>query len=421
MEGEFYKKSYKSIIDILKDNNCKLYIFRHTFDEIREILENAKNKMKQNKEYEENIPQVQRYFIEEKYSEGEINLFIATLEKKLKELDIYISSADYIKSTDRYQIDEQQLYEQIISVYKNGNQNFDEESKKDTIYRDIKSIALIYREMKGNRSMALETSQNFFVTTNKALAYACKNFNKTLGKKEGIAPCITDIFLGTILWFQNPIRYDELKESQIIANCYAAIKPNSVMINKFTKEVDKLKNDNQITSEDYALLKDYEVLNSMLSDKVMGNIDNLNEDITYEILNDIKIELRRDLNEQLEEERQKNKKIKEEKSRIEQKNSETIEIIKKEAKKKAKIKSIGVAAISIILPIVIIILDLWFDIVDLLNSNNKLAVIIIRIIMYSLMAILSICASVKEFRILPEREKKEYQKVCKKYKIESNN
>ena len=91
MEGEFYKKSYKSIIDILKDNNCKLYIFRHTFDEIREILENAKNKMKQNKEYEENIPQVQRYFIEEKYSEGEINLFIATLEKKLKELDIYIS------------------------------------------------------------------------------------------------------------------------------------------------------------------------------------------------------------------------------------------------------------------------------------------------------------------------------------------
>ena len=75
--------------------------------------------MKQNKEYEENIPQVQRYFIEEKYSEGEINLFIDTLEKKLKELDIYISSADYIKSTDRYQIDEQQLYEQIIKrIYK---------------------------------------------------------------------------------------------------------------------------------------------------------------------------------------------------------------------------------------------------------------------------------------------------------------
>lgn len=421
VEGEFYKKSYKSIMDILKDNNCKLYIFRHTFDEIREILENAKNRMKQNKEYEENIPQVQRYFIEEKYSEGKINLFIATLEKKLKELGIYISSAEYIKSTDRYQIDEQQLYEQIISVYKNGNQNFDEESKKDTIYRDIKSIALIYREMKGNRSMALETSRNFFLTTNKALAYACKNFNKTLGKKEGIAPCITDIFLGTILWLQNPIRYDELKESQIIANCYAAIKPNSVMINKFSKEVDKLKNDNQITSEDYALLKDYEVLNSMLSDKVMGNIDNLNEDITYEILNDIKIELRRDLNEQLEEERRKTKKIEREKSKIERKNSETIEIIKKEAKKKAKIKVLGIAAISGILPIVIVVLDLWFNVVDLINSNNKLIVIVIRIIIYLLMAMLSIYTTVKEFKNLAETEKKEYKKICKKYKIESNN
>lgn len=420
MEGEFYKKSYKSIIDILKENNCKLYIFRHTYDEIREILENAKIRMKQNREYEENIPQVQRFFIEEKYSEGEIKLFIATLEKKLKELSIYISNVEYAKSTDRYQIDEEQLYLQIIDIYKNRNQNFDEENKKETIYRDIKSIALMYREMKGNRSLSLETSQNFFVTTNKALAYACNNFNKTLGKKESISPCITDIFLGTILWFQNPIRYDELKESQIIANCYAAIRPNSVMINKFSKEVDKLKNDNQITSEDYDLLKNYEVLNSMLSDKVMGNIDNVNEDITYEILNDIKTELRKDLQEKLEEEREKNKKIEEEKNRIEQKSIETIEIIKKEAKKKAKVKIIRSAAISIIIPTFLVILDLSFNIIDIINSGNKSNVIISRIIIYLMMAILSICSLTKDFKNLPEIEKKEYEKVCKKYKIECN-
>lgn len=354
IEGEFYKQSYESILDILRDNNCKLYVFKHTFNETKEILENAKNRLKRNREYEENIPQVQKYFMEERFSEGEMKLFIATLEKRLKELGIYISSAEYSKVTDRYQIDEQQLYEQITNVYRKGNQNFDEDSKKDTINRDIKSIALVYREMKGNRSMAIETCQNFFVTTNKALAYACKNFDKTIGKKEGIAPCITDIFLGTILWFQDPIRYDKLKESQILANCYAAIKPNSVMINRFSKEVDKLKEDNYITSEDYTLLKNYEVLESMLSDKTIGNIENINEDITYEILKDIKVELRKDLKEEVKNEKQKVKRIEEEKNKIERKNEETVNIIKREARRKAKLKTIIKGIVKVIIPIAVI-------------------------------------------------------------------
>lgn len=418
VEGEFYKKSYESIIDILKDNNCKLYIFNHTFEETKEILENAKNKLiKQNREYEENIPQVQKYFMEEKFSEGEIKLYIATLEKKLKELGVYISTSEYTKATDRYQIDEEQLYEQIVSVYKNGNQNFDEESKKDTIYRDIKSISLIYREMKGNRCMTIETSKNFFVTTNKAFAYACKNFDKMFGKKEGIAPCITDIFLGTILWFQDPIRYDKLKESQIIANCYAATRPNSVLMHKFSKEVDKLKADNQITAEDYTLLKNYEVLNSMLSDKVIGNIDNVNEDITYEILNDIKDEIRKDLNQKLEAEKQKTKKVEQEKNDIEQKNKETTKIIKEQAKKKAKFKCIGIILLSIIIPVIIIILECFFNVLDLLNSNNKYNIIILRIFICFSMAVSSIITIMKQIKTLPEKEEKEYKKACEKYKL----
>ncbi len=272
--------------------------------------------------------------------------------------------------------------------------------------------------MKGNRSITIETAQTFFVTTNKGLAYASKNFDKTLGKKEGISPCITDIFLGTILWFQDPIRYDKLKESQIIASCYAAIKPNSVMVNKFVKEVDKLKEDNQITSDDYILLKNYEVLNSMLSDKTMGNIDNINEDMTYEMLNDIKAEIKRDLNKKLEEEKRRADEIEENKNEIERKNNETVELIKKEAKNKAKFKKISFIIISIIIPIVIIILDLYFNIMDFLKVNNVI-VVIIRIFVYGVIAYFSIKEIIKQFKDLPQIEEKEYNKLCHKYKIQN--
>ena len=42
LEGEFYKNSYMGIIDVLRENNCKLYVFSHTYDEIKNILETAK-------------------------------------------------------------------------------------------------------------------------------------------------------------------------------------------------------------------------------------------------------------------------------------------------------------------------------------------------------------------------------------------
>lgn len=418
IEGPFYEEAYQAIINILKDNNCKLYIFRHTFDEINEILENAKNCIKNNIRYEENIPQVQKYFIEEKYTEGNIKLYIATLEKKMKNLGIYLSSVEYSKLTDKYQIDERQLYESIVEIYKNRNSNFDEESKKDTIERDIRSITLVYREMRGSRSMTLETSNYFFVTTNKALAYACQNFDETLGKKKGFAPCITDIFLGTILWFQNPIRYDKLKENQIIANCYAAVKPNSVIINKFSKEIEKLKNDKQITENDYILLKNREVLDSMLSDKVVGNIDNVNEDTTYEILNDIKTELKKELNEKLDEEKRKNREIEEEKNNIIKKNKETIDAIKKEANKKAIIKVAVYIVIWIIVPILVIMLDTVFNIIELLSLELKIKTIICKVIIFVVIGLMSIREIIKEFKNLEEKKDEEYRKICKKYNIE---
>lgn len=59
LEGEFYQNSYIGIVDVLKENNCKLYIFSHTYDEIKNILETAKVNLKNTNELS---PEVQKYF-----------------------------------------------------------------------------------------------------------------------------------------------------------------------------------------------------------------------------------------------------------------------------------------------------------------------------------------------------------------------
>ena len=238
LEGEFYQNSYIGIVDVLKENNCKLYVFPHTYDEIKNILETAKTNLNNTNELS---PEVQKYFWNNNKTEGDIVLLIATLDKKLNNLGIFISRVAYDSTNSKDQIDEQALYDEIINIY-SKRKNFDEKTKSDMIWNDVKSMALIYRDIKLIRAYSIQTLQDVFITTNQGLAYACKNFDKTLGKKENaIAPCMTDIFLGTILWVQNPIRYDKYNEKQILASCYSSVKLDNKSLSKFSIELENLK------------------------------------------------------------------------------------------------------------------------------------------------------------------------------------
>ncbi len=414
LEGDFYQASYSGIIETLKENNCKLYVFSHTFDEIKNILEMAKVNLRKTNELSS---EVQKYFWNNKKTEGDIVLLISTLNKKLNNLGIFISKVAYDNTKLNSQIDEQQLYNEIVNIY-SKRKNFDERNKSDMIWMDVKSMSLIYRDTKLIRAYSIETLQDVFITTNQALAYACKNFDKTLGKKENaIAPCMTDIFLGTILWIQNPIRYDKYNEKQILASCYSSVKLDSKSINKFSVELEKLKDQQRITNEDYMLMKDYKVVEDMLSDRIMGNSDNIDEMTTFEVIQDIKNNMSKEYEEIIQNEKEKNIKSLEEKNTIEEKYSNLLNNIEIEIKKEAKVKSIIKISLYIIAYILVILADLIFNIVDLINNNSTI-IILIRSTIYILLAIPSVIEISKFKEKYEKYVAKLYKKKCKKYKIE---
>lgn len=414
LEGEFYQNSYIGIVDVLKENNCKLYIFSHTYDEIKNILETAKVNLKNTNELS---PEVQKYFWNNNKTEGDIVLLIATLDKKLNKLGIFISRVAYDSTNQKDQIDEQALYDEIINIY-SKRKNFDEKTKSDMIWNDVKSMALIYRDIKLIRAYSIQTLQDVFITTNQGLAYACKNFDKTLGKKENaIAPCMTDIFLGTILWVQNPIRYDQYNEKQILASCYSSVKLDNKSLSKFSTELENLKEKQKITNEDYMLMKDYKVVEDMLSDKIMGNSDNIDEKTTFEVIQEIKDNITKNYEAEILKEKEANLISKEEKNIAEKKYEKLVENVKEEIKKEAKIKSIVKVALYIVIYISVIIVDLCFNIVDLINKTS-IFIIIVRIFVYIILAIPSLI----EIRNFPKNYKKHmtklYKKKCEKLKID---
>ena len=359
LEGEFYQNSYIGIVDVLKENNCKLYVFPHTYDEIKNILETAKTNLNNTNELS---PEVQKYFWNNNKTEGDIVLLIATLDKKLNNLGIFISRVAYDSTNSKDQIDEQALYDEIINIY-SKRKNFDEKTKSDMIWNDVKSMALIYRDIKLIRAYSIQTLQDVFITTNQGLAYACKNFDKTLGKKENaIAPCMTDIFLGTILWVQNPIRYDKYNEKQILASCYSSVKLDNKSLSKFSIELENLKEKQKITNEDYMLMKDYKVVEDMLSDKIMGNSDNIDEKTTFEVIQEIKDNITKNYEAEILKEKEANLISEKEKNIAEKKYERLVANVKDEIKKEAKIKSIVKIAFYVVIYISVIIVDLYFNI-----------------------------------------------------------
>ena len=414
LEGEFYKNSYMGIIDVLRENNCKLYVFSHTYDEIKNILETAKVNLNNTNELS---PEVQKYFWNNNKTEGDIILLIATLDKKLNELGIFISRVAYDNTNHKYEIDEQALYDEIINIYSRGK-NFDEKTKSDMIWTDVKSMALIYRDIKLIRAYSIQTLQDVFVTTNQALAYACKNFDKTLGKKENaIAPCMTDIFLGTILWVQNPIRYDKYNEKQILASCYSSVKLNNKSLNKFSVELENLKEKQIITNEDYMLMKDYKIVEDMLSDKIMGNSDNIDEKTTFEVIQEIKDNITKNYEAQIQKEKEENLISKKEKNIAEEKYENLLSNVKDEIKKDAKIRSIVRIVLFIVIYIIVIIVDLFFNILELINET-PIFLMIVRIFAYIILAIPSLL-EVRNFNKNYKRYMiKLYKKKCKKLKID---
>ena len=414
LEGEFYQNSYIGIVDVLKENNCKLYVFPHTYDEIKNILETAKTNLNNTNELS---PEVQKYFLNNNKTEGDIVLLIATLDKKLNNLGIFISRVAYDSTNSKDQIDEQALYDEIINIY-SKRKNFDEKTKSDMIWNDVKSMALIYRDIKLIRAYSIQTLQDVFITTNQGLAYACKNFDKTLGKKENaIAPCMTDIFLGTILWVQNPIRYDKYNEKQILASCYSSVKLDNKSLSKFSIELENLKEKQKITNEDYMLMKDYKVVEDMLSDKIMGNSDNIDEKTTFEVIQEIKDNITKNYEAEILKEKEANLISEKEKNIAEKKYERLVANVKDEIKKEAKIKSIVKIAFYVVIYISVIIVDLYFNIIDLVNVAPKF-IIFVRLFAYIILAIPSLVEIYNFSKTYKKYMAKLYKKKCKKLKID---
>lgn len=311
-DGDLRKAAYNDLINVFKEHKNSLYIFQHTFEEVKGILSDALIWIDNPRYDPSKASQVLKYFRHNDYSKSDIDLEIAELEDNLDEKKIIIRAAPDPNEYQEFQINEEKLHEFITDVYKEFVPLEEIELKDFVIQRDIKSISAISKYRRGSNPSSIKDVRCIFVTTNNSLALACKKFEDSQAEYRNFIPsCVTDVFLGTIVWIQSPVKFYSLNEKKLLADCYAALQPNELLLKKYIDQLEKLKNRGEIGDEQYYLMKTNRMAMNLLQESTLGDHNNFTDRTPEEIWEEMSRSIKKEGEQKYLAEKEKRQKIQE--------------------------------------------------------------------------------------------------------------
>jgi len=361
VKGEGRQKMAKELLDIAKKENATRNVLdineREVSNNLDICLEDFVNGL-----HPEKASRTYQYCKSSNLTESDIRDYLARLESIFtEEYELEMGTVPDYNEKAKFQVDENELYDIIVATYKQqriikdveemdvvekehikeieknkvseieGKEDAKKEEKStqkkpkekerenNTIIRDVQSLSGIYRMREGATPRTLKDSKAIFVTTNVSLALASRRFEMNQnGTKNSIPSCITDSFLGTLIWLNTPDIAEEITKKKLLADCYALTEPDQGLIRKYLAEVDKLKKRNKITEEQHLLLRTDQSAFNILTSKAYGDARHFTSDLPFEILEQIKADMLKDSEDkvhgkikQTEEERNQEKKKKE--------------------------------------------------------------------------------------------------------------
>jgi hypothetical protein len=309
LEGHFREISYSEFLQFLKDKGVAFSVFEHTIDEINGIIEDCVNWIN-NPRYKPSLASpVLRHFVENNYDKESVRLFISKIESFISFNDITTESTPDLNESIEFQINETRLFEIIKEVYSSSNNYYEDPSKDDVIFKDVKSISAIYKLRKGKRPNYLKGSTAIFITTNASLAKANNLYNlESCSNHYCIKECMTDVFLGTVIWSDNPVKFNEFNEKKIIANCVASLMPDEILLRKYTKELERLEKDKHLSPNELYFMKTHKIVNEYLVQMTFNDDENFYDKLPEEILKEIKSGIEKESQKKVEEEKHEHQK-----------------------------------------------------------------------------------------------------------------
>ncbi|MEQ4488553.1 MAG: hypothetical protein AAC993_06975 [Dehalococcoides mccartyi] len=259
LEGETSEVPAKELFQLLLDLGAKIKCFKHTRDEVRSILHAAKLSLNDYRDKKLNLP-VSMHFIKIGYTPDDIERLIYCLDEILETNGIcLVENPQYYY---KYALDEEKLIDAIDQSIVYFTEN------KISRQNDAASLYAIYRLREGNSQYFIEECKAILVTSSRNLCIISYDFfvREKLIKEETLPMAISEHALTNYLWLKNPIKFSDLPQNLLIADCYAAMEPGDDYWREYMEKVEKLRARNEISEAEYFLLK----YNSDVKEEIFG-------------------------------------------------------------------------------------------------------------------------------------------------------
>lgn len=320
----------KELLADLISKGATIKIFKHTYNEIINILETATLYL-ESPDYDPKKANKALFFLrQEGYSKTQVELIIQSIDRVLE--------AEYIKVDSEegkiLGINEQLLFEEIsknLILKKFETAEF----YKERTERDVNSIIFTYERRKKLVSKNFKDAKYSFITENGLLTSVDKKIIYELSDKkvkidDFFPAAIHELILESYLFLGSSKKAIDNMNLSIFATAINAINPSKELQACVKEEAKKLLNSNQISEADFLLLNADYLIKDSLSKKTLCNLENISENTIYSLVEDAKEQIAID-------ERNKRKKAEEQLSKENNKNFQRIKKAKNRAKRKTNI------------------------------------------------------------------------------------
>jgi len=282
------------LIDILYEQNVDLRIFEHTLDEVYGVLNAAARVLRDRTRLRQSFD-IAEHFIGAGYTPSDVELIMSQLSQTLRSLHIHVKGRP--PHSVALGVDEKALEARLRE---------DAHYRREQALRnDIDSLTAIHRLRRGRALGHIEACEALFVTTNAALARVSARFFRQEYGELTVPLCLLDHDLGTIAWLKQPQRTSDLPRKQIIADCYAAMRPPETLWRSYLQEIDRLVDRGGLEEEDYYLLRFSTEARAVLMDLTRGREEGLSTTTIAEVVRLARAAVRADIEAELRTERER--------------------------------------------------------------------------------------------------------------------
>jgi len=221
------------------------------------------------------LSRVEEHFMREGLGPSDIEVFMNTVERDLRTLGINVCPTPQYK--EHLGVDEPAL-EGLLQA-EVGYQN------QHARQHDLDALTAVWRLRHGQAQRRLETCQAIFVTTNAPLVRAARRFFAAGCDGFTWPLAILDHDLATVAWLKRPLQAPDLPRKQIVADCYAALRPEGRLWARYLEEIEALRQRGELSNDHFVALRYSVDARRALMDATLGDPEAISGTTVQAVLN----------------------------------------------------------------------------------------------------------------------------------------